>query len=97
MQPRKIYLARHRSQNRRIPLWKRAGSGRRSDDGGISIDTPVPDTPLRKQARSHREMCLPVTIAMRQLVTRQKTTRFIPGNGTTLSTLIDPDQNPTRN
>jgi hypothetical protein len=32
--------------------------------------------------------------AMRQLVTRQKTTRFIHGNGTTLSTLIDPDQNP---
>jgi hypothetical protein len=40
------------------------------------------------------EMLRRMSKAMRQLVTRQKTTRFIPGNGTTLSTLIDPDQNP---
>jgi len=32
--------------------------------------------------------------AMRQLVTRQTTTRFFVANGTTLSTLLDPDQDP---
>jgi hypothetical protein len=37
-----------------------------------------------------------ITKAVRQLVTRQKTTRVIPENGTTLSTLIDPDQNPQK-
>jgi hypothetical protein len=31
---------------------------------------------------------------MRQLVTRQTTTQFIGKNGTTLSTLLDPDQDP---
>jgi hypothetical protein len=35
-----------------------------------------------------------ISPTLRQLVTRQKTTRVLPGNGTTLSTLIDPDQNP---
>ena len=35
-----------------------------------------------------------VTQALRQLVTRQTTTPFFVGNGTTLLTLLDPDQDP---
>ena len=35
-----------------------------------------------------------VAQALRQLVTRQTTTPFFVGNGTTLLTLLDPDQDP---
>ena len=35
-----------------------------------------------------------IATVMRQLVTRQTTTQFIGKNGTTLSTLLDPDQDP---
>jgi hypothetical protein len=37
-----------------------------------------------------------VSEAVRQLVTRQKTTRVNLANGTTLSSLLDPDQNPQK-
>jgi hypothetical protein len=37
-----------------------------------------------------------ISTAMRQLVTRQTATQFIPEIGTTLSTLLDPDQRPAK-
>ena len=61
----------------------------------VNIDVEA-DAPFASKPAPTGNVFQLVTKAMRQLVTRQKTTRFIPEIGTTLSTLIDPDQNPQK-
>jgi len=61
----------------------------------VNIDVEA-DAPFASKPAPTGNVFQLVTKAMRQLVTRQKTTRFIPEIGTTLSTLIDPDQSPQK-
>ncbi|WP_218278126.1 hypothetical protein, partial [Pseudomonas sp. HMWF006] len=54
-------------------------------------------SPRHRTSVSLKNLFESIAVVLRQLVTRQTTTQFIGKNGTTLLTLLDPDQDPRRN